>query len=307
MKSDMSQHITQPLDEGEIEKQYMNFFEIGNQLSEVITQTLSVKTGTNNKSLEKAIARDIKNIKGLIKDYQMALKDKTEKYDFWGWIEPNKHLEYLARLNAALKVYAMLTGDDASQVRQKLNELEDEVYNTLGSIYTAIVKEKSDRINVIQKIINKSVKARAKKAIIENSTTICKLKSVSAENETIKILLDIAAKEAKKLQEELINFKNENIEITSVNDVLAFLKKVSELLEKSAVILTLDNLISAIDDEFAIELDLESSAYFAHYKVLFIAEDLQGRNIDHYEWLTRVCADKELSKYYTSYCSNLTE
>ncbi|CAH04190.1 hypothetical protein STSV1pORF7 [Sulfolobus virus STSV1] len=302
----MTQPLNQPLDEGAIEKQYMYFFELGNQLREVVEQTLSVKTGTN-KSLEKAITHNIKLIKSLIKDYQMALKDKEGKYDFWGWIEPDRHLEYLARINAALKIYTMLTSDNAAQVRQKLNELEGEVYSTLNLIYNTIVNEKKDRINIIQKIISKKAKAHVKEALIENNTTICKLKVVSAnvQDETIKMLLNIAFEDAKNLEQELINFRNEKIEITSVNDVMTFLKKIGKLLELSAVIIIIGWLLEDVDEDFAAETDLESLAGFTDVKLLLLAEDLRGREIDNYEWFMRTCADEELSKIYVNECKSL--
>ncbi|MEM3265471.1 MAG: hypothetical protein QXH07_05905 [Thermoplasmata archaeon] len=305
MKPGMTQPIP-PLNEEEIEKQYMYFFEFGNQLREVVEQTLSVKAGTS-KSLEKVIAHNIRLIKGLIKDYQMALKDRSGKYNFWGWVEPDRHLEYLARINAALKIYTMLTGNDAAQVRQKLSELEDEVYKTLGAIYTTIVNEKKDRINIIQKIISKKAKARAKEALVENNTTICKLKVVSknAQDETLKMLLNIESGEAKNLEQELINFINEKIEITNVSDLLKFMKKVSKLLERSAAIEMLSRLIEDVDEEFAAEADLVSSAYFAYDRLRLLAEDLRGREIDNYEWFMRTCADEELSKYYVNECKSL--
>ncbi|MEM3828520.1 MAG: hypothetical protein QXP36_04835 [Conexivisphaerales archaeon] len=301
----MTQPIS-PLNEEEIEKQYMYFFELGNQLKEVVEQTLSVKAGTN-KSLEKAITHNIKLIRSLINDYQRALKDKSGKYDFWGWVEPDRHLEYLARINAALKIYTALTGDNAAQVRQKLSELEGEVYDTLNAIYSTIVNEKKDRINIIQKIISKKAKARIKDALIDNNTTICKLKVVSTDvqDETIKMLLNIAFENAKNLEKELINFRNEKIEITSVNDLMTFLKKIEKLLELSSVIVIIGWTLEDVDEDFAAETDLQSLAGFTDDRLLLLAEDLRGREIDNYEWFMRTCADEELSKIYVNECKSL--
>ncbi|MCW1302736.1 MAG: hypothetical protein QXX36_03870 [Candidatus Rehaiarchaeum fermentans] len=293
--------------EGEIEKEHKIFFEIGKQLNEIIVQTLSENVVNSNKDIEKMIKSIVKDIKDTIEPYLTSLQNHAEEYDFWGWINPDRHLVYLTHLNAGLKIYTALTGDNAAQVRQKLSELEKEVYDTLNAIYSTIVNEKKDRINIIQKIISKKAKARIKDALIDNNTTICKLKVVSAnvQDETIKMLLNIAFENAKNLEKELINFRNEKIEITSVNDLMTFLKKIEKLLELSSVIVIIGWTLEDVDEDFAAETDLQSLADFTDDRLLLLAEDLRGREIDNYEWFMRTCADEELSKYYVNECKSL--
>ncbi|MEM3828517.1 MAG: hypothetical protein QXP36_04820 [Conexivisphaerales archaeon] len=282
----MTQPISQPPAreiKGEIEKEHIRFFETGKQLKEIIAQTLSVKTETNNKDIEKIIKSNVEDIKDLFETYLTMLQDVAEEYDFWGWIEPDEHLVYLTHLNAGLKIYTMLTGDNAAQVRQKLSELENEVYKTLSLMYTLIVSKKSSRLKTIEDIINSSVKVYANRAINNINTLFCKLENVKIENEVIKMLLGRVVEEAKKFREELEKFKSEKVKITSVDDIIAFMKKFSKLLEQSAVAAMWTELIYEEDEEFYEELNIQYLLDSAYKGLMFVVKALRGEEIGWFE------------------------
>ncbi|MEM3830254.1 MAG: hypothetical protein QXP36_13730 [Conexivisphaerales archaeon] len=290
--------------EGEIEKEHKTFFEIGKQLNEMITQTLSAKTETSNKDMEKVIKSIVKDIKDTIEPYLTMLQDHAEYFDSYGWIEPNEHLVYLTYLNADLKIYTMLTGDDASQVRQKLNELEDEVYKTISLMYTLITTKKSGRLKKIEEIINSSIKVHRNKAINNINTIFCKLENVKTGNEVIKMLLSRVAEEAKKFKEDLLKIKSEKVEITSVNDIIIFMKKFSKLLEQSALVSMWIEQIYEIDEEFYEELDIQYLAVESYDGLMLVLKAIRGEDIAYFEELDRICSDENLAKYHTLECGD---
>ncbi|MEM0227108.1 MAG: hypothetical protein QXF46_09560 [Thermofilaceae archaeon] len=286
MKSDMTHPISQipPKDiEGEIEKEHKIFFELGKQLNEIIAQTLSENVRTSNKDIEKMIKSIVKDIKDTIEPYLTSLQNHAEEYDFWGWINPDRHLVYLTHLNAGLKIYTMLTGDNAAQIRQKLSELENEVYKTLSLMYTLIVSEKSSRLKTIEDIINSSVKVHSNRAIYNIDTIFCKLENVKIENEVIKMLLDRVVEEAKKFREELEKFKSEKVKITSVDDIIAFMEKFSGLLEQSAVVIGWVEQIYHFDKEFYGELDIHYLAEDSYNDLVLVPEALREEDIAYFE------------------------
>ncbi|MEM0257156.1 MAG: hypothetical protein QXP59_06550 [Saccharolobus sp.] len=288
--------------EGELEKQHVKMYEIGKQLSEMMKQTLTTKTETSNTSLEKVIASNIEDLQDLINNkYLTMLKDHAESFDSYGWIEPDEHLLYLTHIKAGLEIYTMLTKNDIIQVKQKFNELEDEVYKTISLLYALICSKKSNRINTIQKIINKSVKRPVNIAIINMNTMLCKLtdENVNTNDETIKMLISNITNVAKQFKEELAKFKNEKIEITSLDDIVMFIKKISKLLEQNALVAMLSELIYQVDEELYGELDIQFLADDAYRQLLLIIEDLRGENIGRYERYAEICANQEHAKYYT--------
>ncbi|MEM3828523.1 MAG: hypothetical protein QXP36_04850 [Conexivisphaerales archaeon] len=303
----MAQPLNQPPAreiKGEIEKEHKIFFELGKQLNEIIAQTLSAKTETNNKDIEKMIKSTVKDIKDTIEPYLTTLQNHAEEYRFWGWIEPDRHLVYLTHLNAGLKIYTILTGDDAAQVRQKLNELEGEVYKTLSLMYTLIVSKKSSRLKTIEDIINSSVKVHSNRAIYNINTIFCKMENVKIENEAIKMLLGRIIEEAKKLQEELEKFKSEKVKITSVDDIIRFMKKFSGLLEQSAVVMRWIEQIYYFDKEFYGELDIHYLAEDTYDDLVLVLEALREEDIAYFEDLDRICSDENLAKYHTLECGD---
>ncbi|MEM0252829.1 MAG: hypothetical protein QW430_12270 [Metallosphaera sp.] len=286
----MKQKMTHPISpvneeeiEGEIEKEHKIFFEIGKQLNEIIVQTLSENVVNSNKDIEKMIKSIVKDIKDTIEPYLTSLQNHAEEYDFLGWINPDRHLVYLTHLNAGLKIYTALTGDDAAQVRQKLNELEGEVYKTLSLMYTLIVSKKSSRLKTIEDIINSSVKVHSNRAIYNTDTIFCKLENVKIENEAIKMLLDRVVEEAKKFREELEKFKSEKVKITSVDDIIAFIKKFSKLLEQSALAAMWTELIYEEDEEFYEELNIQYLLDSAYKGLMFVVKALRGEEIGWFE------------------------
>ncbi|MEM3265474.1 MAG: hypothetical protein QXH07_05920 [Thermoplasmata archaeon] len=280
MKSDMTQPLNQPPAqdiEREIEKEYIRLFEIGKQLKETIAQTLNENVVNSNKSLEKIIKSTVKDLKDLIETY---LQDCVDSCD---WIEPDEHLRYLTALNADLKIYTMLTGDEAVQIRQKLSELEDEVYKTINLLYILIVSKKSGRLKTIEEIINSNVKVYATRAINNINTLFCKLENVKSENEVIKMLLSRVIEEAKKFKEELEKIKNEKVEIKDVNDIVSFMKKVNKLLEQGELAAIWTELIYEEDEKFYEELNIQYLIDRSYKSLMSVIEALRGEEIGWFE------------------------
>ncbi|WDS52767.1 hypothetical protein [Sulfolobus tengchongensis spindle-shaped virus 3] len=280
--------------EGEIRKQHIKIYEFTKQLKGiVINKLIDINTGELTDTITK---------------YIVLLQSHAEDYETWRWVEPVDHLLYLSQIKAKLEVYTILGKSDMKKIEQKLAKLEEKVYKTISLIYAVICSEKSDRLSIIQEIINNNVEARFGNVINNIDAILSRLENVNISDEPIKILVDNVFNETKQFREEIVKFKNEKVEITSVGDIVMFIKKFSKLLEQSALISTLFDLIYIKDEQvykrLFVQQSLPNLADNAYYYLFEVLKDISSNYIEGYEHIKQACADKTYAEYYTTVCGD---
>ncbi|CAH04188.1 hypothetical protein STSV1pORF5 [Sulfolobus virus STSV1] len=292
---------------GEIDEQHIKIYKLVKQVNEAVTQILNEKIKIS-KDLARIVETNVEDLKDLVDKYLTMIRDHVDAdfCNFCDWIDPDKHLLYLTHIEAGLKIYGFLTKNDILKAILKIYKLEDEIYKTTGLMYILVDSAENDRLKIIQKIINDDRKY-VNKAINNIKTILSRLENVDISDKTIKMLINNIIEEAKKLQEELEKFKSEKIEITSINDIVMFIKKISRLLEQSALVAMLIELIYAKDEQVHEKLSIQYLADQAYESLLLIVEDLRGEYITRYERVIEICANEKLAKYHTLECREINE
>ncbi|MFH7835731.1 MAG: hypothetical protein QXL51_03965 [Candidatus Aenigmatarchaeota archaeon] len=298
--------------EGEIRKQHIKIYEFTKQLKGIVIERVKSKLGViindNTEEINELIDINAEELTDTITKYIVLLQDHVEYYETWRWVAPADHLLYLSQIKAKLEVNTILSKNETRKVKQKLAKLEEKIYKTTGLIYAVICSEKSGRLNIIQEIINNNAEIRFSNFISNIDMLLNKLEDVNINDEVIKMLISNIISAAKQLKEEVVKLRSEGVKIASINEIVIFIKKLSKLLEQSALISTLADLIYIKDEQTYEQLfgqrSLLNSADNAYYSLFEVLNDISSSYIEGYEHIKQTCADKTYAEYYTTVCSD---